>query len=71
MVFIFKLSAYRKILIICSVCINRQRTSLMGLHLGGLNTGGEVDYIREEKYFNLKSAELTLSCFDMIADKYL
>ena len=43
----------------------------MGLHLGGLNTGGEVDYIREEKYFNLKSAELALSCFHMIAGKYL
>ena len=34
----------------------------MGLNLGVLYTGGGEDYIREEKYFNLQSVELTLSC---------
>ena len=70
-VFIFKLSAYRKILKICSECIHGQRTSLIGLNLGSLYTGGEEDCIWKEKYFNLQSAELTLSCFHMIAGKYL
>ena len=42
----------------------------MGLNLGGLHAGGGEDYIREEKYFNLQSVELTLSCFHMMAGKF-
>ena len=43
----------------------------MGLNLGVLYTGGGEDYIREEKYFNLQSVELTLTCFHTIEGKFL
>ena len=42
-----------------------------GPKFGGLVHGGGEDYIREEKYFNLQSVELTLSRFHMIEGKFL
>ena len=49
----------------------RTKDKFDGFKFGGLIYGRRGDYIREEKYFNLQSVELTSSCFHMIAGKYL
>ena len=49
----------------------RPKDKFDGPKFRGLCMGGGKDYIREEKYFNLQSIELTLSCFDMIEEKFL